>query len=332
MVIQRIEVNKYKSRLLLVASLLLPVSATAEHNHPTGPDAPIGIMGNHIHPEGEWMMSYSIKQMQMDGNRTDTDRVSTPLAGYMVSPLSMDMTMHMLGVMTGYSENITLMAMLPITSISMDHIVNANGMPFTTEASGMGDLKLSALINTAENWITGVGLNLPTGSIEEKDVTPMSSGVAVQLPYPMQLGSGSVDLLAGITYTNNNQKNSWGTQAEATVRLNDNDRDYRLGNRFAISSWYSFGINEKNSTSVRIKIEDWGNISGADADLNPMMVPTAETDLRAGTRADILLGYNYQLSKHYLIGLEIGAPIYQKLDGPQLETDLSMQLGVQYAF
>ena len=326
--------NQNKSRLLLVASLLLPATATAtaEHNHHTGPDAPVGIMGNHIHPEGEWMMSYSVKQMQMDGNRTDTDRVNTPLAGYMVSPLSMDMTMHMLGVMRGYSEDITLMAMLPITSVSMDHIINANSKPFTTEASGIGDLKLSALIKTAENWITSVGLNLPTGSIDEKDVTPMSSGVALQLPYPMQLGSGSVDLLAGITYTNNNQNNSWGAQAEATVRLNDNDRDYRLGNRYVMSSWYSVGFNEKNSTSVRIKLEDWGNIRGADADLNPMMVPTARTDLRAGTRADILLGYNYQISKYYLIGLEIGAPIYQKLDGPQLETDLSMQLGVQYAF
>ena len=63
---KRIKVNKNKSSLLLVASLLLPATAIAEHNHHTGPDAPVGIMGQHIHPEGEWMMSYSLKQMQMD--------------------------------------------------------------------------------------------------------------------------------------------------------------------------------------------------------------------------------------------------------------------------
>lgn len=324
--------KKLKLPLILAIINSLPAIALAEHNHHTGPDAPIGIMGNHIHPQGEWMLSYSLMQMQMKGNRVDTDRVGTPLPDFMISPLQMDMDMHMLGAMFGYSENLTLMAMLPISSISMDHIVNMSKVPFTTEASGIGDLKLSALIKTGENWITNIGLALPTGSIDEKDVTPMSSGNEVQLPYPMQLGSGSVEVLAGATYNNNNMKNSWGAQADITVRVDDNDRDYRLGNRIGLSSWYSYGINEENSASIRIKIEDWGNISGADTELNPMVVPTANPKLRAGTRVDILAGYNYKISQHYLLGLEIGAPIYQKLDGPQLETDLTMQFGVQYAF
>ena len=321
---------------LVIASILMsPITVNAEqhhHQHHVGPTAPIGVMGSHMHPKGEWMLSYSFMQMKMDGNRNDTDNVSTPLPGYMVSPESMDMDMHMLGVMMGYSENITLMAMLPVTSISMDHTVNMSGLPFTTEASGLGDLKLSALIKINEQWLSQVGLNLPTGSIDEKDVTPASSGIAVQLPYPMQLGSGSYDLNAGLTYSFGENNNSWGAQANIIVRLNDNDRDYHLGNRVEISSWYSYGIDEKHSTSIRLKLEDWGNISGADADLNPMMVPTADANLRAGTRLDVLLGYNYQIDKSMLLGVEAGVPVYQKLDGPQLETDLIFSLGMQYAF
>lgn len=81
-----------------------------------------------------------------------------------------------------------------------------------------------------------------------------------------------------------------------------------------------------------MQIENWKNISGEDADLNPMMVPTADANLRAGTRADILLGFNYKITEADLIGLEIGAPIYQVLDGPQLETDLMMQLSLQHEF
>jgi len=321
----------------LVAASILILSTTAKaekhhHQHHVGPAAPIGVMASHIHPKGEWMLSYSYMEMIMDGNRSDTDSVSTPLPGYMVSPESMDMDMHMLGVMMGYSESITLMAMLPVTSISMDHTVNMSGMPFTTEASGIGDLKLAALIKMNETWLGKIGLNLPTGSIDEKDVTPASMGNPVQLPYPMQLGSGSVDLNAGLTYNDGENNNSWGTQANIIVRLNDNDRDYHLGNRLEISSWFSYGIDHKQSTSLRLKLEDWANISGVDADLNPMMVPTADANLRAGTRVDVLLGYNYQISQNYLIGVEAGAPIYQKLDGPQLETDLNVQLGVQYAF
>jgi len=327
---------KTKQLPLIIASIFLsPITVNAEqhhHQHHVGPTAPIGVMGSHMHPKGEWMLSYSYMQMTMDGNLNDTDSVSTPLPGYMVSPESMDMDMHMLGVMMGYSENVTLMAMLPVTSISMDHTVNMSGLPFSTEASGIGDLKLSALIKINKQWLSQVGLNLPTGSIDEKDVTPASAGVPVQLPYPMQIGSGSYDLNAGITYSFGENNNSWGTQANILVRLNDNDRDYHLGNRVDISSWFSYGINEMHSTSFRLKLQDWGNISGADANLNPMMVPTADANLRAGTRLDVLLGYNYQISKNYLIGIEAGAPIYQKLDGPQLETDLSVQLGVQYAF
>lgn len=320
--------------LVTALTLTLPGVTQAEqhhHQHHAGPAAPIGVMANHVHPEGEWMLSYSFMQMQMDGNRTDTDRVSTPLPGNMVSPLSMDMEMHMLGAMMGYSETVTLMAMVAVKSLSMDHIVNMSGVPFNTEASGLGDIKLSALMQTTDSWITNIGLSLPTGSIDEKDVTPMSPATPVQLPYPMQLGSGSYELIVGATYSDGELKNSWGAQATANIPLNDNDRDYRLGNLFEITGWFSYGMNEKNSASVRFKLQDWGNISGADSALNPAMVPTADAKLRAGTRLDLLAGYNYQINKETLIGIEIGAPVYQKLDGPQLETDLSIQLGFQYA-
>jgi len=325
---------KYKIKQLMIGLVIsvaaLPVLAV--HDHHKLPDAPIGIMGHHTHPKGEWMISYSFMKMQMDGNRNGTDGVSVPLPGYMVSPLSMDMDMHMFGVMYGVTETMTFMAMLPVTSISMDHAVNMNGNEFTTEASGVGDLKLTALFETGENWVTSAGLNIPTGSIDEKDVTPASSGVAVQLPYPMQLGSGSYEFALGTSYIKNYGHNSWGNKADIIVRFNDNDRDYKLGNSFALNSWYSFGVSEKSTLSVRLKLLDWDNISGADTDLNPMMVPTADTNLRAGTRADVLLGYNYQLTNDTLLGLEIGAPVYQDLDGPQLETDLTLQLGVQYEF
>jgi len=326
--------NNKKIKLLMTSAVIsisaLPVFAAHEHHEI--PDAPIGIMGHHIHPEGEWMLSYSYMSMDMAGNRNGRDSVSAPLSGYMVSPLRMDMDMHMLGVMYGLNETLTIMAMLPVTSISMDHMINMNGNEFTTEASGVGDLKLSALFETDTNWVTNVGLNIPTGSIDEKDETPASSGVAVQLPYPMQLGSGSYEFTLGTTYIKNYANNSWGNKADIIVRLDDNDRDYKLGSSISLNSWYSFAVDDKNTLSVRLRLLDWGNISGADTDLNPMMVPTADVNLRAGTRADVLLGYNFQLTKSVLVGIEVGAPVYQDLDGPQLETDLTMQLGVQYEF
>ena len=130
--------------------------------------------------------------------------------------------------------------------------------------------------------------------------------------------------------------NSWGNKADVIVRLNDNDCDYKLGNSVALNSWYSYCVTDKSTLSARLKLLNWGNISGEDADLAGMvamnMSPMVFADLRAGARADVLVGYNYQLTEAALVGLEVGVPVYQNLDGPQMETDLTLQVGVQYEF
>jgi hypothetical protein len=63
-------------------------------------------------------------------------------------------------------------------------------------------------------------------------------------------------------------------------------------------------------------------------------VPTKDPDLRGGTRVDALLGVNFvpQGLKSLRLAAEAGVPVYQKLDGPQLETDLVFTLGAQFTF
>ena len=67
-----------------------------------------------------------------------------------------------------------------------------------------------------------------------------------------------------------------------------------------------------------------------------MMVPTARVDLRGGKRVDAVIGLNYLHSSGILKGnrlaVEFGLPIYQYLDGPQLETDYRLMAGWQFAF
>jgi hypothetical protein len=55
------------------------------------------------------------------------------------------------------------------------------------------------------------------------------------------------------------------------------------------------------------------------------MVPTADPKRRGGERVDLTLGINLfqtegPLSEHR-ITIEAGLPVYQALDGPQLEND-----------
>ncbi len=305
--------------------------------------APIGVMGDHTHEAGEFMWSYRLMYMQMDGNRDGTNRLAPsdilrPAGQFMVTPLDMDMTMHMFGLMYAPTSRWTLMWMLPFIDFSMDHLT-AMGVNFTTESDGFGDLKFTGLYSlhkTDRNqWILNLGVSLPTGSIDEQDVTPASAPNATQLPYPMQLGSGTVDFMPGITFTSSQLSYSWGAQLMAVIRNGENDNDYTLGNKLEITTWYARPFADRWSWSTRLSYQDLDNIDGADPRLNPMMVPTADPDRRGGTRVDFGFGLNLIMpgtDKTNRLALEIETPVQQDLDGPQLETDLSITLGWQLSY
>ena len=66
------------------------------------------------------------------------------------------------------------------------------------------------------------------------------------------------------------------------------------------------------------------------------MVPTVFPDLRGGSRVDVSGGINTYLKKsrpgQIRLALEVSKPIYQRLDGPQLETDYQVMFGTQFLF
>jgi len=120
--------------------------------------APISVMGDHMHKKGEWMLSYRYMFMDMDGNRDGTRRVSDDavLADYPVTPRKMDMEMHMLGVMYGLTDRVTLMAMMPFARLDMDHRTRM-GARFNTRSTGIGDLKLSGMVTRPLNIAAALG-------------------------------------------------------------------------------------------------------------------------------------------------------------------------------
>lgn len=301
--------------------------------------APIGVMGDHVHKKGEIMLSYRDMKMVMDGNRDGTNHVSTQGVfdqGFMVAPTRMRMDMHMIGLMYGLTDRVTAMVMVPWIDLSMDHKTRSGGN-FTTRSNGIGDVGVSGLISVFEGKRSDVtlqlGISLPSGSINQHDNTPMGRQ---RLPYPMQLGSGTYDIISGLTYQNRGPSLAFGAQVTGLVRTGENDNDYSLGDRMTVSTWTSWEWARWISTSLRLRGEGWGDINGADPTLNPAMVPTARTDLRGGQRADLIfgintLGHNGIVAGHRL-AVEFALPVYQDLDGPQLETDWGFTLGWQRAF
>ncbi|MBC2600557.1 transporter [Puniceicoccus vermicola] len=330
---------------LLSSALVLADEATQSNtddwtsDRPDG-HAPIGVMSDHMHHKGEWMLSYRFMYMDMDGMRNGTDNLSSQdvfAEGYMVSPKKMTMEMHMLGAMYAPSDDITLVAMVPFSRKDMD-LETKMGMDFSTESSGLNDISIGGLYRLA-SWDqqtihAGLSLSLPTGSTDERDDTPMGSNQV--LPYPMQMGSGTYDLLPTVTYLGQTECWSWGAQLGGALRMGRNDEGYSLGNRGNATSWIAREWADWVSSSFRIDGSIWGNIDGANDDLNPMMIPTADPKNQGGKRVDLALGFNFYKPDGRLagnrLGIEVGAPVYQDLDGPQMKTDWTVTAGWQYAW
>jgi hypothetical protein len=338
----------YRSFFLVLITLFFTSTVLADGSIRADSHGPVGVMGEHMHKEGEWMFSYRYMQMEMHGNLEGSNSLSIDevLQDYSVAPEKMSMAMHMLGAMYAPSNDLTLMVMLPVVNNEMDHSMEMAGgmgmMPmrstFTTETDGLGDIKVGGLYRLHETsnstLILNLSLSLPTGSIDEKDMTGMSMGSEVVLPYAMQVGSGTYDLRPGLTYNSHQATYSWGAQAIATLRLDENDNHYSLGDRLMTTIWYARPFAKSFSWSVRGAYEYWDDIDGESSKLSPMMknmVPTADPDLRGGQRVDLATGINWIIpgSHSNRLAVEFIRSIYQDLNGPQLETDYSFVLGWQ---
>jgi hypothetical protein len=302
-------------------------------------------MGDHTHHAGEIMLSYRYMYMVMEDSRVGTAKVSNwsivdPDGDYRysVTPTSMPMQVHMFGVMYAPKDFVTLTLMVPVHQNLMDHMAR-NARTFTTVSRGLGDIKLSGLIQLPKWDRQSVHLNLalgiPTGSIEKQDVTPASAPDVQQLPYPMQTGSGTWDVTGGLTYLGQITNLSWGVQGLGTFRLGTNSRSYALGDTYMGTGWLAYKFIPEVSASLRGVVTRQQNIEGADPALDPTVVPTADPLLRAFTRAEVGMGLNTYVMSGFFKGLRLAVegliPFYQNLDGPQLEMDWTLVAGGQYS-
>lgn len=342
-------------QLFLVAALCFAATITYaqdEHNNnkensnqwsSNRPDghAPISVMADHVHHKGEFMFSYRYMTMDMRQLRQGTTNatIADAHANYMVAPLDMVMNMHMLGTMYAPSDKITLMAMANYLENDMN-LQMRNGNIFSTNTSGLGDVILSALYSifnkNSKAMHAQLGVNIPTGSIEAMDVIPVSMGNEVQLPYPMQLGTGSFGAKLGLTYLGQCDTFSWGHQLTGMININDNDQDYKFGNQYSFNNWIAAKAGDNLSISVRLQALLIDEIDGVSPLLNPMMVTTADTVNSGGTFINSGFGLNYMITNGGLEGMrfasEISTPLYQDLNGIQLKQNYNLTLGMQYAF
>ena len=258
-----------------------------------------------------------------------------------VVPTRIDQDVHAFVVGYNFIDNLSIRLAIPYISQSTDHISVVPGYSeFNISSEGLGDLSVLGSyrlsVSDSTSWHLGLGLSLPTGSIDEQGDTPRAPGDQ-QLPYTMQLGSGTYDIPAFISYLAKKDKFSWGADFVAKVRLGKNDRNYRLGNNASASTWIRLTTINWIEPSIRLTYRYSGQISGEDSSLSvpgpyPYPAPVVDPRLFGGKQLELELGLKIPLPRlAWYVDVVYGRPLYQSLNGPQSAEDdhiaLSFSLG-----
>ncbi|MBT4610471.1 MAG: hypothetical protein HOC05_10560, partial [Gemmatimonadetes bacterium] len=293
-----------------------------------------------------WNFSYRLVYARFDGNRDGTqdltyDEVVWDRAGgetrtadnFPVVPLVINQQAHIFGVGYDISPRWTINLLVRYIHQNTDHKSVIPGFDeFLISSSGIGDISLSAsrpVWRRNQHFVAAsVGVSLPVGSIDEIGPTPRDPDQDTQLPYTMQIGSGTIDVLQSLVYSARGSRYTWGGRARGTFRIGETDRNYTLGNRLSVSGWLEKPLRPWLQPSVRVSLQKWGRIDGRDTDLqidalpvSPYPAAVTDPDKFGGTKVHVTFGATLMrdagsLARHAL-QLEAGLPVYQSLHGPQ---------------
>lgn len=318
-------------------------------NDPT----PAGIMISHIHPKKEWMIAYKYMQMGMTELMQGSQSISKEqvFTNYLMAPDHMRMDMHMLMGMYGLTHKLTMMGMLNYNTASMEmgmfttgghHHAGSEGASggHLMETSGLGDIKLYALYSPLNKgrhqFLLSAGISIPTGSIAQKGNNGDMLYPGMRLPYAMQLGSGTYDVLPCINYLYQPGKFAISAQVSGTVRTGNNANGYRLGNEITANTWFAYQWLKCLSSSLRIEGSQSGAVSGSDKQLYRYNEPSANAANYGGKRVTCYVGSVFRLKKGLLnttsLGVEYGMPVYQDWNGIQMKLQHSVNASVSVGF
>lgn len=294
---------------------------------------PAGVMISHAHEKGQLMLSYRYMNMESKGMQQRTGSISNDQIynQYLMSSDKMTMDMHMFMAMFGVSRHLTLMTMFEYNVSKMNMIApegsghvhpgaSGSGSAHDMSTAGFGDVSITALYSILHSYhhtvLLSGGLSIPTGSIQ-KTGNASSMYPNIRYPYMMQVGSGTWDVMPGLTYTYKGGYLTASSQLLSTIRTGYNSVGYKLGNQTVFNNWVAYQFKGWFSSSVRLEAMHVGTMNGHDPELYTYSEPSANAANYGGTNVTLNFGLNTYFLKRNKIALEVGVPLYQNLVGIQ---------------
>ncbi|MCQ3828979.1 hypothetical protein HXX02_05950 [Microbulbifer elongatus] len=363
--------NRLGKHFICLSPLALAISSTPALSHDSAlpaylPEshAPAGVMADHLHQQGEWMLGYRYLRETFSGLYSGSHKTTAAAAGhagYSMVPTTMTMEMHMLDIMYAVSDSLTLMFMpqtmsmemgMAMTGVSHDHHMggmgemsgmNGDGMGHDMDmhgshshgTSGTGDTVVAGLFRIVDNRgykLHGtLGISAPTGDVDLKN----ADGTFVH--YGMQLGTGTWDLMPSLTYTSGHNRLSWGAQANARLPMQEeNDSGFSFGERYGATAWGAYRVADWMSISTRLGYTKQHDINGHYNGPHNHASPSDLQGNYGGEFVDAALGVNLVPQAGPFAGVRLGLEwtnsVSAHYNGYQLGRDDGLNMSLSYAF
>lgn len=211
---------------------------------------------------------------------------------------------------------------------------NFLGVLYKDSTEGFSDTTIKGtktFVTKVGLFVMEFGMLLPTGSISNKN----KNAPASNYPYNMQLGSGTYDLMANLTYLQILGKHQLGAFTMATVRTGRNAFDYRKGNEYIGKIWYAYQATPFVSPGIWFNYHHLDGIIGADKTY-PRSIFTEFYHNNRNFR-DLTANITAQcpINKYLTLRGLAGVPIWQQsqnIDDIQVYTRWFAQTGLEAAF
>lgn len=334
---------------VLVAALALVAAPAGAQEYVWNADrpdgvAPVSIVNDRTLGSGILEVSYRYARMEAQGLKFGKEVFTEDeaLELFTFVPLERTAEGHMATISFGATDDVTV----SVTGgwVTKTRTSANEEVFFSTEASGMTDIEADALwqVYDAGPWRghLQMGVIIPTGSIDEAGDFPASDDFGAvsgaQLPYDMQIGTGSLTLVPGLGGQVMNSVGSVGGQVRGYFAVMDNGRDWKPGNRVEGLVWLAHRFNDVVSASAGVRASAANAIQGADPDLETLRDPGDLALSFATERVDLPLGVNLRMTEGPLAGHRLGIEaiwtVHEETDGPQLAADWGFVIGWQKEF
>ncbi|MDE3176686.1 MAG: alpha-amylase [Pseudomonadota bacterium] len=327
--------------------------------------APLGVFGVGLLDPGHFSLSYAPSWTLLSGNQIGASFVSPqyiiqnaysnhlpPSPGkyglLRMVPREFDFIGQGASAAYGLTNNITLVAATVFWDkrVHMDTFHPGTGPSALLGTSigqtdGIGDTLVAGVWRVYRDNVhqlnVNFGLSLPTGSTTLNQTLLVPSGVEkyARAFYGMQPGTGSFDALPGVSYSGVTGPSSWGLAYRGRFPLGDNSQGWRYGDLNDFTGWGGYSWLPGLETTLRADAMFQDRIHGFDPVItgfaqgaNPLFYGGQWLSLFAGLN----VAGRYFGAPAASLALEVGAPVYQNLNGPQGARALQVSSALSYKF